>query len=231
MILYVDNEHPSTYDRPGFGGRLRAARLRLTYMLQDVVGDICLVQRYPDVTPDLVRRLGIRAVFISGHGAPPEAYDPADQEGLRSLVRDDALPMFGFCGGLQFIASTLGVEIRRMGPIPDGEEDPAPDYEPGWRKEVGYQPVRPTGDLAHPLLAGLGDAPVFRHAHTYELASVPDGFQVLAETDLTAVQLAAHGSRPLAGSQFHPEYWTDEHPEGRRLIENFCGWAGLDVSA
>ncbi len=227
MILYVDNEHASRYERAGTGGRLRAARLRITYMLQDVVGDVCLVQRYPDVDLDLIRRLDIGAVFISGHGAPPDAYDPADQEGLRSVVREGTVPVFGLCGGLQFMAATLGVEIRRVGRIPEGEDDPVPEYEPGWRKEVGYHPVSLVGDLDHPLLAGLGDAPVFRHAHTYELASVPPGFEVLAATELTGIQLAAHTSLPLAGSQFHPEYWTDEHPAGRRLIENFSRWVGV----
>jgi gamma-glutamyl-gamma-aminobutyrate hydrolase PuuD len=32
---------------------------------------------------------------------------------------------------------------------------------------------------------------------------------------------------PIVGTQFHPEYWTDEHPAGKILIENFCRWAGL----
>lgn len=224
MILYVDNEHASVYERPKMSW-LAAARLRITYRLQDLTGDICLVQRYPDVNPELIERLGIRAVFISGHGAPPELYDETERAGLRAIVSDGRIPVFGFCGGLQFIAETLGTEIRRIGRIPDGVEDPAPTYEPGWLKEVGYEPVRVVAD--HPLVAGLGDAPVFRHAHTWELADAPDGFDVLAETDLTRVQLAAHRDLPLAGSQFHPEYWTDEAQAGRVLIENFCRWAGV----
>jgi gamma-glutamyl-gamma-aminobutyrate hydrolase PuuD len=31
----------------------------------------------------------------------------------------------------------------------------------------------------------------------------------------------------MVGTQFHPEYWTDEHPAGRTLIANFLTWAGL----
>ena len=98
VILYVDNEHASVYDRPKMSW-LGAARLRITYQLQDLTGDVCLVQRYPDVSPELIERLGIRAVFISGHGAPPELYDEADRGGLRAIVADGRTPVFGFCGG------------------------------------------------------------------------------------------------------------------------------------
>ena len=224
MILYVDNEHSSVYERPKTD-RLGAARLRITYRLQDLTDDVCLVQRYPDVSPALIERYDIRAVFISGHGAPPDLFDEADRTGLREVVRTGTTPVFGFCGGLQFIAQTLGVDIRRIGPIPDGVEDPVPAYEPGWLKEVGYEPVHIVAD--HPLVAGLGPDPVFRHAHTWELAEAPEGFDVLASTELTRIQLAAHRDLPLAGSQFHPEYWTDDAPAGRTLIDNFCRWVGL----
>ena len=224
MIVFVDNEHASTYEREGTDWLL-AARARIAYRLQDLTGDHCLLQRYQHVDPDLIDRFDVRAVFISGHGAMAAAYDPADREGLQSIVRSGAVPVFGFCGGLQFIAESLGVEVVRIGPIPDDEEDPAPHYQPGWIKEVGYGPVRLVGE--HPLHAGLGDAPVFRHAHTFQLAELPEGFVRLAETDVTAIQLAAHEEAPLAGTQFHPEYWTDDAPAGRRLLENWCRMVGL----
>ena len=33
--------------------------------------------------------------------------------------------------------------------------------------------------------------------------------------------------RHMVGTQFHPEYWTDEHPMGEQLIANFMRWVGL----
>jgi hypothetical protein len=109
-----------------------------------------------------------------------------------------------------------------------GEDDPHPKYQPGWRKELGYEPVELIGD--HPLLDGLDRRRVFRHAHTSELKNAPDGFVNLARTDVTELQYLAHESLPLAGTQFHPEYWTEQHPAGRRLIANFCEWAGVGHS-
>ncbi len=224
MILFVDLEHASTFEKPKTDWLL-AWRARITYRLEDVSGHTCLLQRYSKVTPDLVERLGVQAVFISGQGAPQEVYAEEDLTGLRELVVGGVTPVFGFCGGLQFIARSLGVPVERVGPIPEGEPDLFDAYEPGWRKEVGYQPIQLVAD--HPLVEGLGPEPVMRHAHTYELKAIPDGFDVLASTDVTSLQLLAHRDGLLAGSQFHPEYWTDEHPAGRRLVENFCRWVGL----
>lgn len=226
MILYVDNEHASTYERLETDW-LMAARTRITYRLGDLTDDVCLLARYRDVTPELIERHGIRAMFISGHGAAPEVYDEAEREGMRAIVRAGDLPVFGLCGGLQFIASTLGVEPVRMGRLPDGIEDPHPQYQPGWITELGYEPVAVTAE--HPLTEGLGDAPVFRHAHSFHLPALPDGFVTLAETAPCPIQLAVHETLPLAGAQFHPEYWTDQAPAGERLLANFCRWAEVTL--
>ena len=228
MILYVDYEHASTYDKPKTDWLL-AARARIAYMLQDVSGHRCLLQRYTDVDADIVDELGIAAVFISGNGARPDLYDGDDLAGLVEIVRSGRTPVFGFCGGLQFMGTTLGARLDRIGRLAENDVDEHPNYEPGWKKELGYRPVELIGD--HPLLAGLDRGPVFRHAHTQELKDLPAGFVNLARTDTTELQYLAHESLPLAGTQFHPEYWTDEHPAGRRLIANFCDWVGVGRSA
>ncbi len=224
MILYVDYEHPSTY-RHEFNDPLMAARARITHRLHDLTGQPCLLLRYPFVTPDLIARHDISAVFISGNGAKPDAYDPDDLQGLRTVVQSMDVPTFGFCGGMQFIATAFGVELERMGRVPAGVDDPHPEYEPGWVTELSYEPVRLVAD--HPVVAGLPTKPVFRHAHAWQIARVPNGFVRLAETDRCPIQLIAHTDAPIAGSQFHPEYWTDEAPDGRTLLEGFCRWVGL----
>lgn len=225
MILYVDYEHASTYLQPR-GDRLLAARTRISYMLQDVSGHRCLLQRYTDVDAGIVDELDIAAVFISGNGANPSRYEPADLDGLRAIIRSGRTPVFGFCGGMQFLGQVFGARLERIGRLADGEPDPHPNYEPGWRKELGDEPVELVGE--HPLLDGIEREPVFRHAHTQELKNLPDGFVNLARTDVTELQYLAHESLPLAGTQFHPEYWTEEHPAGRQVIANFCRWAGVD---
>ncbi len=41
------------------------------------------------------------------------------------------------------------------------------------------------------------------------------------------LQIIIHHQLPIIGTQFHPEYYTDEHPAGCILIRNFCQAAGL----
>lgn len=224
MILFVDLEHQSTYDRRG-PDRLMAMRTQISYRLEDVSGHRCLLQRYDRVDPGLVDELGLAAVFVSGQGADRGTYRPADLAGLRAIVRDARVPVFGFCGGMQYMAEFHGATVERMGRLDEGEDDPFPSWEPGWRKEAGYEPVELREE--HPLVAGLSTRPVFRHAHLWEVTAVPDGFRLLASTDASEIQLVVDDDRRQVGAQFHPEYWTEDHPEGRTLIENFCRWANL----
>lgn len=225
MILFVDNEHKLGYDKP-WGEKLQAARTRIKYRLEDITGDICLMVRYPHATPELIKKYEIRAIFISGNSTKHTLYDEADRIGLRTILRDRQLPIFGFCGGFQLMGETYGVPLELIGPLDPGEEDPFPEgSNPGMKKEFGYEPVRIVKQ--HLLLAGLDEAPIVRHAHSWELKAIPEGFDVLAETDTTPIQMMVHRELPLAGTQFHPEYYTDEHPAGRIMIENFCKIAGL----
>jgi len=94
--------------------------------------------------------------------------------------------------------------------------------------EFGYHPVDVVdGAAKHPLLEGLAEAPSFRHAHALHVADVPAGYATYMSTPITPVQLAIDDDRKHVGAQFHPEYWTDEHPDGRTLIQNFLGWSGI----
>lgn len=208
MILFVDNEHEWGYAQP-WGDMVAAMRTKIAYRLEDITGHTCLLQRWHRVTPELVDAYDIQAIFISGSGAHKDEYDKDLQAGVRDVIRAADRPMFGFCGGMQLVFETLGAPLERIGPIPEGETDKHPDYEPGWMKEVGYLPVTLGAD--HPLTEGLGDGPVFRQHHTWEIKTVPDGFVNHASTDVTPNQLVIGSDLPIVGSQFHPEYFTDEH--------------------
>lgn len=219
-------EHEQGYEA-SFGQMILAARTRITYRLQDLSGQVCLLQRYSDVSPDLIERYDIQAVFLSGNGTDWDLYDQADQSGLRQVILSGIVPIFGFCGGFQFIAETLGVPIERIGKIPAGEEDPSPFYAQGWQTEFGYLPV--SLDTDHPLTAGIATNPMMRQAHSYEIKSLPEGFDCLGSTKTTPIQvIASNNDRPLiVGTQFHPEYWTLDDPAGEQLIRNFCRIANL----
>lgn len=224
MILFVDAEHEEGFDKP-WGEFLLAGRTRITYRLEDIAQQTCLLQRYNKVSPGLIKTHNIQAIFISGSGTDPSVYEASQQEGLREIIREANIPIFGFCGGFQLMAETLGAPLERVGQLDDHEDDPNPDFMPGWRTETGYQPVEVLA--SHPVLEGLQESPVFRHFHGLEIKKLPPGFSNYARTEVTENQLAIHDDLPLVGTQFHPEYYTDDDPDGRLVIANFCRWSGI----
>lgn len=225
MIVLVDNEHETGYAKP-WGEKIMAARVRIKYRLEDMAGQPCLLIRYDLVTPDLLRDVSAQAVFISGNSAAATDYNPAAQAGLRAAIAAQEWPMFGFCGGFQVMAESYGARLEPIGPLdPDDPAEVAETaFAPGLKHETGYLPVKITAP--HPLLEGLGDAPIMRHAHAWEIKDVPAGFSNYGTTPTTPIQLIVHDELPIVGTQFHPEYSTDEHPAGARLIENFMSWSG-----
>ncbi len=229
MILFVDYEHADgrTSD---WGEKVLAARTWITYRLEDISGLPCHLVRYDRIDVELLHRLDAKAVFISGNGTDPASYDQQALDPLRSIIREATLPIFGFCGGFQCISEALGVPLT---PITVNEATPPQLLRPfgtdaaGNEKqgEAGYHAV--TLDADHQLLAGIDTAPVFRHAHYLQVPALPDGFQTLASSQVTPIQMAVSDERRTVGTQFHPEYYTDEHPAGRTLIENFLRWSSL----
>lgn len=215
VILFVDAEHESGFSKP-WGERLQAARTRIKYRLEDITGDEVLIARYSRVDRELIERVGARAMFLSGSATPIPEYGE-EQAPIFEVIRDMAIPMFGLCGGMQMMAGALDVEVGLIGHDEDGEP----------LSERGYKPTPMTA--SHALLDGLSSAPVMRHAHGWELKAIPDGFSVYSSTEMTSIQMIIHDDLPVMATQFHPEYWTDEAPEGKRLIENFCTRAELHV--
>lgn len=222
MIIFVDNEHEEGYKRP-WGQAVMAARTRIKYRLEDITGDDCLMVRYHRATPDLLKKYKARALFVSGNSAEPQYYDQHDTCGLHEVFRQQKIPIFGFCGGFQVMGEALGVPLEKMGYITPPEYDNLGQRKP--IREFGYEKIDVIKN--HPVLEGLGKEPIVRHAHRFELKETPKDFEVLASTDMCYIQMMAHKSRPVVGTQFHPEYFTDEHPAGRIMIENFCKMAGL----
>ncbi len=159
-------------------------------------------------------------MLVSGCDTDFEHYDDGELAGLRAVYRAAALPILGFCAGHQLMAQAYGASLGPMGALPPGAPDPYPESQwAGLKREHGFMPVRIT--RPNPLFDGLGESAELFQAHYWEVRSVPEGFQPLAESPLCALQAMAHERLPLYGTQFHPEEYDDAHPAGRRVLENF----------
>jgi GMP synthase (glutamine-hydrolysing) len=226
MIVYVDLEHERLQQQPDLWEKSLAGRLKYKYRLEDISGEPCLIVRYARVNPLLLRELNVRVVVVSGCRTDFEHYSEESLAGLRAIYREATWPILGLCGGMQLLAQSYGADIGPLGPLAPGEADPyAGGYLPGVKQERGFMPVRVC--RPHPLFAGLAPQPTFFQSHYWEVKSTPEGFQLLAESDLCQVQAIVHKELPVVGVQFHPEQYDAEHADGQRLLKNFFGLVGL----
>jgi GMP synthase-like glutamine amidotransferase len=162
------------------------------------------VSHYEDVDGARLERAD--AIVLSGSTAAWASRDVGELGRLGEAVLAAGRPTFGICAGMQLLARFAGGAI-----------------ELGRSVEHGFLPIRAEDRLD--LLRDFPDDAVVFHDHTDEIVVLPDGFRVLASTDVCAVQAFADPARGWWGTQFHPEETTAEHPHGARVIENFFALA------
>ena len=205
-LLLINNE-----PTPGDRGRIaHAGELGLTDPLYNIDALAAKLAAFGTVTVRHYTQLRTLdpmpdAIFLSG------CFTDWDREHLHetfadelALIRETTVPLFGICAGLQLIGIAFGAPLVY----------PGEGYE-----EFGFLPQ--TVLVQHPLLAGLGDTlHCFEH-HCGQLGAVPEGFRLLASRESCRVQLLAHESRPIFGTQFHPELQDAAHRDGQRILKNF----------
>jgi GMP synthase (glutamine-hydrolysing) len=223
MICYVDLEHPergpSILSEGSEATQRKADMVTFKARFERLSGAPCLLLHFTQVDRVLFERLGVRAVVLSGHSTLIDDYDRRQLAPLLGLIRETSTPLLGLCGGHQLIGLAFGATPAPMGRLASGEIDPNPDLAPGMRKEWGASRVCiSTRDL---LFAGLGDTVVVEQRHFWELKALPAGFVQLAASDACPIQAIRHESRPLYGVQFHPERYSELHPDGRTILANF----------
>jgi GMP synthase (glutamine-hydrolysing) len=94
---------------------------------------------------------------------------------------------------------------------------PGEGYE-GARRERGYFPITTDGNG---LFKGLPKEITVWHSHFDEVKELPRGFRATAANESCPIQAMEHNDRPLFGVQFHPELFDEQHPNGRKVLENF----------
>jgi GMP synthase (glutamine-hydrolysing) len=227
MICYVDLEHaergPSILSEGPEATQRKADLLTFKVRFERLSGDPCLLLHWTQVDRVSFVRLGVRAVVLSGHSTLIDDYDQQALAPLLGLIRETPMPLLGLCGGHQLIGLAFGTAPAPMGRLASGETDPKAELAPGMRKEWGPSRVRIAAQ--DPLFTGLGDTVVVEQRHFWELKAVPAGFVRLAGSDACPIQAICHSSRPLDGVQFHPERYTERHPDGRTILANFFGLA------
>lgn len=203
MIYLVDN----TIDGQGASPReLRTALARVRPNL-DV-----LTEPFSEVSLSRVQRLNPSHIILSGQSHPWERYTPDSLAGVFEVLHGAPQPTLGVCGGHQQMALAFGAPIGLMERLEPGE-----GYE-GAKRERGFFEVATVGEG---IFRNLPGQITVWHSHFDEVKAVPSGFKATAFNETCPIQAMEHQERPLFGVQFHPELFDDEHPDGRRVLENF----------
>ena len=225
MIAYVDIEHVKRAKDPQHAAEHTRGRESRVQDLERAVGVPVRSIHYLDFSARWAKGNDVRALFISGCSTDWWEYDWSLFEPLQEVVRQGEMPLIGFCGGHQFIAMTLGGEAGPIGKMAPGQADANAGYNAGMIKEWGFTPVRIV--KPDPLLEGLPSPFIVAEYHYWEVKRLPEGFQLLATTDVSPLQMYRHVEKPWCGTQFHPECYDDEHPHGAQILRNFCRTFGL----
>jgi GMP synthase (glutamine-hydrolysing) len=245
VICFVDIEHEKWLASPETRSSHFSFCMDVKLKLEEISGSPCIVQRYGDVTHQRMRELGITALILSGNAVGFEEYaDDAFAE-LNCIIREAAWPILGLCGGHQLIARAHGAPLGPMRRLRPDEPEITTLSGPGYLKEWGFMPVDIIRD--DPLFEGLGPSPEFLEVHYCEVKELPSGFQLLASTRDCRIQVMKRIDRPVYGTQFHPEGYTDGaldrrnplvslvypegraqgQPDGRTLLANYFRIAGV----
>jgi GMP synthase (glutamine-hydrolysing) len=203
MIYLVDN----TIDGQGLSPReIRAALERLRPGLE------IIVERYEEVSLLRINELKPSHIILSGQSHPWHNYTAESQAGVFDVIRHAPQPILGLCGGHQQIALAYNAPVAVMRRLAPGE-----GYD-GCLRERGFFEVETDREG---IFAGLPRRVTVWHSHYDEVKELPEGFKRTASNETCPIQAMRHTSRPIFSVQFHPELFDEDHPHGRRIVENF----------
>ena len=184
-----------------FGGQynqLIARRVRENHVYCEVYPYNKAVEKIKELKPQGV-------IFTGGPNSVYE--DNAPQ--IEAEVFELGIPVLGLCYGMQFMAHTLGGEVTSAE-----------------SREFGKTPMK--CDLSSLLFKGLSEEEIVWMSHVDYVASIPEGFKVVATTDNCPVAAMENADKKLYAMQCHPEVLHSEH--GKEMLHNFlyevCGLTG-----
>lgn len=201
MLTLIDNYDSFTYNLVHFLGELGAQ---------------CRVYRNDEVSVDQVLEEKPQAIVLS-----PGPCTPNEAGICLELVKRAAaeVPVLGVCLGHQAIGQAFGSKVVRAPTLMHGKLSTIRNL------GAGSSSARNTGAGIFAGLPAAFEATRY-HSLTVERESIPDCFEITAETDDGVIMGLQHKTHSLHGVQFHPESIASQH--GHALLANFLDIAGIE---
>jgi anthranilate synthase/aminodeoxychorismate synthase-like glutamine amidotransferase len=173
-----------------------------TYNLVQYLGQLgadVVVHRNDKISLDQIRAMKPQGIILSpGPCTPKEAGICVD------VIKEfyTALPLLGVCLGHQAIGYAFGGEVVRARRIMHGKTS-----------QIINDGRTIFQGLPNPFVAGR------YHSLIVERKSLPDCFEISAETEEKEIMGIRHKDYAVEGIQFHPESILT--PNGKRILKNF----------
>ncbi len=150
-----------------------------------------------DISLEEVIKMNPSGIILSG--GPMSVYDSGSPQIDQEILKL-GIPVLGICYGHQLICKTFG-----------GEVEPARD------REYGKTILRITGESR--LFENVIKSSIVWMSHGDYLTKLPEGFNVIGQSDHSPFCVISNDEKNIFGVQFHPE--VVHSVEGRKIINNF----------
>ncbi|NTY00010.1 glutamine-hydrolyzing GMP synthase [Deinococcus sp. JMULE3] len=151
---------------------------------------------------DRILRENPQGIVLSG--GPSSVYDEAAPKPAPGVLDLD-IPVLGVCYGMQYLAQQAGGDVKRAG-----------------KREYGKADLTQYGGQ---LFEGIQGEFVAWMSHSDSVTQLPEGYEVVAQTEDTPVTAIENRETRRYGVQFHPE--VVHTPKGGQLLANFLGICGV----
>ncbi|SDO62794.1 aminodeoxychorismate/anthranilate synthase component II [Alkalicoccus daliensis] len=173
-----------------------------TYNLVQYLGEMgqeLVVKRNDQITMEEIREMNPDYLMISpGPCSPNEA--GVSMEAIRTFAGE--IPIFGVCLGHQSMAQVFGGDVVQAERLMHGKTSP-----------VHHNSESIFAGLPNPFTATR------YHSLIVKRETLPDCFEITAETEEKEIMAIRHKELPIEGVQFHPEsIMTDT---GKIMLRNF----------
>ena len=150
-----------------------------------------------DISLEEVIKMNPSGIILSG--GPMSVYDSGSPQIDQEILKL-GIPVLGICYGHQLICKAFG-----------GEVEPARD------REYGKTILRITGESR--LFENVIKSSIVWMSHGDYLTKLPEGFNVIGQSDHSPFCVISNDEKNIFGVQFHPE--VVHSVEGRKIINNF----------
>ncbi len=170
----------------------------------EIFSEILPYHALPSVVPE-----DVKALILSG-----SPFSVKDENALRPDLSPwiGKVPILGICYGAQYLADVFGGRVERSD-----------------KREYGKARLHIIHPK-HPLFAGIPEGSQVWMSHGDSILEIPEGYELLAETD--SIPVAAYASKQgvldkmVCAVQYHPEVTHSLH--GHDMLKNFLrGIAGF----